>query len=128
MKKIYFRADAGATIGYGHGSVSPIVAVTQGATMIEKHFIIDREIGGPDASFSMNEEEFTQMVKDVRMAEASLGGVSYELTDKMRAGREFCRSLYGRRYESRGRYYGGKCPFCQTGVRFASEIFERVFR
>ena len=41
------------------GSVSSIVAVTQGATMIEKHFIIDRSIGGPDASFSMNEQEFT---------------------------------------------------------------------
>lgn len=76
------------------GSISPIVAVTQGAKMIEKHFIMDRGIGGPDASFSMNEEEFTQMVKDVRIAEASLGCVSYELTDKMRAGREFCRSLY----------------------------------
>ncbi len=76
------------------GSVSPIVAVTQGATMIEKHFIMNRGIGGPDASFSMNEEEFTRMVKDIRMAEASLGSVSYELTDKMRKGREFCRSLY----------------------------------
>ena len=76
------------------GSVSSIVAVTQGATMIEKHFIIDRSIGGPDASFSMNEQEFTQMVKDIRMAEASIGYVSYELTDKMKSGRKFCRSLY----------------------------------
>lgn len=76
------------------GSVSAIVAVTQGATMIEKHFIIDRSIGGPDASFSMNEQEFAQMVKDVRMAEAAIGSVSYELTDKMKSGREFCRSLY----------------------------------
>lgn len=76
------------------GSVSAVVAVTQGATMIEKHFIIDRSIGGPDASFSMNEREFTQMVKDVRMAEKALGSVSYELTDKQKSGREFCRSLY----------------------------------
>lgn len=76
------------------GNISPIVAVTQGATMIEKHFIIDRSIGGPDASFSMNEKEFTQMVKDVRMAESALGTISYELTEKMRAGRDFCRSLY----------------------------------
>lgn len=76
------------------GSVSAVVAVTQGATMIEKHFIIDRSIGGPDASFSMNEREFTQMVKDVRMAEKALGCVSYELTDKQKSGREFCRSLY----------------------------------
>lgn len=76
------------------GSVSAIVAVTQGAKMIEKHFIIDRNIGGPDASFSMNEREFAQMVKDIRMAEAAIGSVSYELTDKMRSGRDFCRSLY----------------------------------
>lgn len=76
------------------GSLSAIVAVAQGATMIEKHFIIDRSIGGPDASFSMDEKEFAQMVKDIRMAEAAIGSVSYELTDKMKAGREFCRSLY----------------------------------
>ena len=76
------------------GSVSAVVAVTQGATMIEKHFIIDRSIGGPDASFSMNEQEFAQMVKDIRMAEAAIGSVSYELTDKMKSGREFSRSLY----------------------------------
>ncbi len=76
------------------GSLSAIVAVAQGTTMIEKHFIIDRSIGGPDASFSMDEKEFAQMVKDIRMAEAAIGSVSYELTDKMKAGREFCRSLY----------------------------------
>ncbi len=76
------------------GVVAPIVAVTQGAVMIEKHFIIDRAIGGPDAAFSMDEREFSQMVKEVRMAEASLGMVSYELTEKQRAGRCFSRSLY----------------------------------
>lgn len=76
------------------GSISAIVAVSQGATMIEKHFIIDRSIGGPDAAFSMDEREFAQMVRDVRMAEAAIGSVSYELTDKMKSGREFCRSLY----------------------------------
>lgn len=76
------------------GSVSAIVAAALGATMIEKHFIIDRSIGGPDASFSMNEREFAQMVKDIRMAEAAIGSVSYELTDKMKSGRDFCRSLY----------------------------------
>lgn len=76
------------------GSVSAVVAVAQGATMIEKHFIIDRSIGGPDASFSMNEQEFAQMVKDIRMAEAAIGSVSYELTDKMRSGRGGSRSLY----------------------------------
>ncbi len=76
------------------GAVSAITAVTLGAVMIEKHFIIDRSIGGPDAAFSMNEQEFTQMVKDIRMAEKAMGKVDYTLTDKMKSGREFSRSLY----------------------------------
>ncbi|MBQ8438437.1 MAG: pseudaminic acid synthase [Alistipes sp.] len=76
------------------GSIAPIVAVTQGAVMIEKHFIIDRSIGGPDAAFSMDEKEFAQMVKDIRTAEAAIGEVVYDLTDKQKAGRCFSRSLY----------------------------------
>lgn len=76
------------------GSIAPIVAMTQGAVMIEKHFILDRAIGGPDATFSMDEKEFTQMVKDVRMAEAAIGTVTYELTEKQKGGRTAARSLY----------------------------------
>lgn len=76
------------------GNVASIAAVAMGASMIEKHFIIDRKIGGPDASFSMDEREFAQLVKDVRVVESAIGEVSYELTDKMKASREFCRSLY----------------------------------
>ena len=67
------------------GSISAITAVALGATMIEKHFIMDRSIGGPDATFSMNEAEFKQMVKDVRDAEKIIGKIKYELTDKIRA-------------------------------------------
>ena len=76
------------------GSTVPIVATTLGARIIEKHFILDRSIGGPDASFSMNEEEFTAMVKAVREAEKAVGQVSYELTEKQIKGRAFSRSLY----------------------------------
>lgn len=71
------------------GSIVPITSVAMGATMIEKHFIIDRSIGGPDSSFSMNREEFTQLVKDVRMAESAIGHVSYELSEKAKANRAF---------------------------------------
>ena len=76
------------------GSTVPIVATTLGAKIIEKHFILDRLIGGPDASFSMNEEEFTEMVKAVREAEKAVGQVSYEPTEKQIKGRAFSRSLY----------------------------------
>ena len=76
------------------GSTAPVVATVFGAKIIEKHFIIDRAIGGPDASFSMNEEEFTSMVKAVREAEKAIGTIDYTLTEKQAKGRDFCRSLY----------------------------------
>ncbi|WP_431165301.1 pseudaminic acid synthase [Tenacibaculum halocynthiae] len=76
------------------GIVTPVVAVTLGATVVEKHFILNKEIGGPDASFSLDETEFTQMVSAVRAAEKASGKISYQLTEKMRNGREFSRSLY----------------------------------
>lgn len=76
------------------GSTAPIVATIMGAKIIEKHFILDREIGGPDASFSMNEQEFTDMVRAIREAEKSIGVIDYTLTKKQKAGRDFSRSLY----------------------------------
>jgi pseudaminic acid synthase len=76
------------------GSTAPIVATIMGAKIIEKHFILDRSIGGPDASFSMNEQEFTDMVKAVREAEKAIGVIDYSLTEKQKKGKEFCRSLY----------------------------------
>lgn len=76
------------------GATAPLVAVCFGATVIEKHFILDRSVGGPDASFSMNEAEFTEMVKAVREAEQAIGVIDYSLTEKQVKGRDFCRSLY----------------------------------
>ncbi|MBF02179.1 MAG: pseudaminic acid synthase [Flavobacterium sp.] len=76
------------------GNTVPIVATVFGAKIIEKHFILDRAIGGPDASFSMDETEFSSMVKAVREAEKAIGVVDYALTEKQIKGREFCRSLY----------------------------------
>ena len=76
------------------GATVPIVATCFGAKIIEKHFILDRSIGGPDASFSMNEAEFTEMVKAVREAESAIGKVDYTLTEKQMKGKDFSRSLY----------------------------------
>lgn len=76
------------------GATVPVVATVFGAKIIEKHFILDRAIGGPDASFSMNEEEFTAMVKAVREAESAIGVVDYTLTEKQAKGKDFSRSLY----------------------------------
>lgn len=76
------------------GITVPVVATVMGAKVIEKHFILDRSIGGPDTSFSLNEEEFTAMVKVIREAEIAVGKVDYTLTDKMLKSRQFSRSLY----------------------------------
>jgi pseudaminic acid synthase len=76
------------------GSTVPVIATALGAEVIEKHFILDRSIGGPDASFSMNEIEFTAMVKAIREAEVAVGTSSYELSPKQVAGKDFSRSLY----------------------------------
>jgi pseudaminic acid synthase len=76
------------------GATVPVVATVFGAKIIEKHFILDRSIGGPDSTFSMNEEEFAQMVKSIREAEKAIGSVSYALTDNQIQGKDFCRSLY----------------------------------
>tara|TARA_B110000046_G_C12942767_1_gene376557 strand:+ start:162 stop:1211 length:1050 start_codon:yes stop_codon:yes gene_type:complete len=78
------------TLGY----LCPIVAVSLGARVIEKHFILDRSLGGPDASFSMNPEEFGDMVEKIREVEKSLGKQNYILTDKQIKGKSFSRSLY----------------------------------
>ncbi|KKG07369.1 N-acetylneuraminate synthase [Methanosarcina sp. 2.H.A.1B.4] len=72
----------------------PIAAVALGAKIIEKHFILDRSLGGPDASFSLEPKEFKAMVEAVREVEKALGEVSYELTDKMKKSHEFSRSLF----------------------------------
>ncbi len=76
------------------GITVPVVATALGAKVIEKHFIIDRSIGGPDASFSLDLGEFTAMVKAVREAERAIGTIDYSLTEKQKSGREFSRSLY----------------------------------
>lgn len=64
------------------GSLVPTVAVGLGATVIEKHFILKRSMGGPDSAFSMEPDEFAQMVRNVREATSSLGEVSYEVAEK----------------------------------------------
>lgn len=76
------------------GIALPVAATMLGASVIEKHFILDKSIGGPDAAFSLDEAEFTQMVKAVRGAQKAIGKVSYELTEKQKAGKQFSRSLY----------------------------------
>tara|TARA_B100002019_G_scaffold267364_1_gene258386 strand:+ start:3978 stop:5021 length:1044 start_codon:yes stop_codon:yes gene_type:complete len=76
------------------GSIAPITAVAFGAKIIEKHFILDKSIGGPDSKFSMDQNEFKDMVSSVRAAESAIGTVNYDLTSKQKNSREHSRSLF----------------------------------
>ncbi len=75
------------TMGY----IVPMTAVALGARIIEKHFILDRSLGGADSAFSMEPAEFQQMVNNVRDVEKTFGYVKSEITDHDRAKR---RAIY----------------------------------
>lgn len=91
--KSEFGVEAGLS-DHTTGFIAPVVAVSLGARVIEKHFILNHSVGGPDASFSLDENEFTQMVNVVRQAEKALGTVSYKLTPKAAENKKFGRSLF----------------------------------
>ncbi len=76
------------------GTTAPIVAVSLGAKVIEKHFILDKGIGGADADFSLDKKEFKDMIKAIRDTEKLLGKVDYSMSKKKKKSRQFSRSLY----------------------------------
>jgi pseudaminic acid synthase len=76
------------------GSIAAITAAALGAKIIEKHFILDRKIGGPDSEFSMEPAEFKAMVDTIRDVEKTLGAVNYALSAKLIKSRKFSRSLF----------------------------------
>ncbi|MDU5079761.1 pseudaminic acid synthase [uncultured Tissierella sp.] len=91
------RETFGVNVGlsdHSMGSTVAIGAVALGAKLIEKHVILDRSIGGPDAEFSMEIDEFKSMVDEIRKLEKALGKVEYDLTEKVIKNRTFSRSLF----------------------------------
>ena len=87
----------GVTVGLSDHTMSlsaPIAAVALGARVIEKHFILSRDMGGADSAFSLEPHEFRTMVDAVRDTEKLLGNVTYDLSAKSLKSREFSRSLF----------------------------------
>lgn len=76
------------------GSVASIVGVSLGASVIEKHFCLSREIKTPDSAFSMEPNEFSAMVRDIRIATAAKGTVRYDLSEREEKSIVFRRSLF----------------------------------
>lgn len=111
MRKIF--GPEGIRIGLSDHSMSivpPVTAVALGATVIEKHFTLDRSLGGADCGFSLEPAEFAQMVQAVRDTELGLGKIDYSVNEK---NRRFARSLYA-------------CKDIKQGEEFTSSNFRSV--
>lgn len=76
------------------GITVPIAAVALGARIIEKHFILDKKIGGPDAAFSLEPDQFKKMVDEIRAVELALGENKFVHTEKVKKSRTFARSIF----------------------------------
>lgn len=71
-----------------------IASVALGARIIEKHFILDRNMGGPDSFFSLEPAELAAMVSAVRDEERALGAPRFGVSDDEVASAKFRRSLF----------------------------------
>ena len=76
------------------GDEVAIASIALGGCVIEKHLTLDRQLGGPDAGFSMEPYEFSEMVRKVRNTEKLLGKIQYSLTEKAKKSLIFSRSLF----------------------------------
>jgi N-acetylneuraminate synthase len=76
------------------GTGVAVAAVALGATVIEKHFTLNRADGGVDSAFSLEPAEMALLVKETERAWQALGAVTYEPTAKEKASLQFRRSLY----------------------------------
>lgn len=87
-------APLGVKVGLSDHSMSlevPITAVALGASVIEKHFTLDRALGGEDSGFSLNKDEFSAMAQAVKNAYKALGKVDYSFNEQ---NRKYARSLF----------------------------------
>lgn len=76
------------------GIAVPAAAAALGACITEKHFTLSRSAPGPDSAFSLEPQEFAQMVDAIRTVEKALGDVNYGVSDQEAKSRVFRRSLF----------------------------------
>lgn len=93
------------------GHLAAVTAVALGACVIEKHFCLSRAIKNPDSEFSMEPQEFKEMVESIRLVKAGLGKPTYELLPREQKERKGQRSLFASRDIAKGE------PFTEDNVR-----------
>lgn len=79
---------------HSFSSAAAVASIALGASVIEKHFTINRADGGPDAAFSLEPAEFSALVSDCKSAWRALGRVTYDLSESEKGSITFRRSLY----------------------------------
>ncbi len=79
-----------------------IASVTLGAKLIEKHFILDRSLGGPDAFFSLEPDELRSLIQAVRDTERAMGAPRFGVSSDEKASAAFRRSLFVARSVTKG--------------------------
>jgi pseudaminic acid synthase len=93
----YLKNKFGVEVGISDhtlGTTVSVAAVALGARIVEKHFIMDIKIDGPDSTFSLEPAEFKKLVDEIRIVEKSLGIAGFELSKKIISSRKFARSLF----------------------------------
>lgn len=91
------KSKLGVEVGlsdHSLGSEAAIIAVSMGAKVIEKHFCLNREIKTADSEFSMEPQEFKEMVDRIRRTEEIIGKVDYSLSEREKKSKKFRRSIF----------------------------------
>ena len=91
--KKHFGCPAGLS-DHSMGSLGAVTAVAMGASVIEKHFCLDREVKTPDSVFSMEPIEFKKMVRDIRAVEKAKGKVHYGPSAQEKDNTGFRKSIF----------------------------------
>lgn len=76
------------------GTTAAVASVALGAGIVEKHFTLSRDVSGPDSAFSLEPDEFRELVHAIRVAEQALGSPEYAIGEREQASKKFRRSLF----------------------------------
>ncbi|RUM49014.1 MAG: pseudaminic acid synthase [Marinomonas sp.] len=112
-------------------NITAITSIAMGAAIVEKHFTLDRQGGGPDDSFSLEPEELSALCRDTKMAWQALGKVNYTLTEAEKGNVQFRRSLYAVKNIKKGELLTAKNvksirPGFGLAPKFLPEILGKV--
>ena len=112
-------------------NITAITSIAMGAAIVEKHFTLDRQGGGPDDSFSLEPEELSNLCRDTKMAWQALGKVNYTLTEAEKGNVQFRRSLYAVKNIKKGELLTAKNvksirPGFGLAPKFLPEILGKV--